>query len=109
MKSLEEITKSMDMSLSKLWEWVMDRENWHDAVHWVQRVEHDRVTELNWTEGYICHTYLVSMYDVQNSEIFIYIFHFYVISNSQENESSNGGAIPSIHFPLFLSKLLENG
>ena len=47
MRSLDEITKSMDMSLSKLREWVMDRENWHDAVHWVQRVEHDRVTELN--------------------------------------------------------------
>lgn len=29
-------------------------------------------------------------------------------SNSQENESSHGGEIPSIHFSLFLSKLSEN-
>ena len=37
MEWLDSITKSMDMSLSKLWEIVKDREAWHTAIHGVTK------------------------------------------------------------------------
>ena len=56
MKWLDGITDLMDMSLSKFWELVMDREAWRAAVHGVTKRRTRLRPELNWIESYMWET-----------------------------------------------------
>ena len=77
MRYLDGITKSISMSVSKLWEIVKDREAWHAAVHGVTK---------SWTQ-------LSDSTTTMNNNLYFYYHKWISLANYAKFSIKKGGSI----------------
>ena len=104
MRWLDGITYSMDMSLSKLWELVMDREAWRDVVH---GVANSQTWLSHWTELFPSGIPMICLWNLILSRtslrwllllinLFLSLFSHWIISSSQ-----TPGSLTILPYPIY--------